>query len=131
MNPPGSKFYSDWAGSSGFIYVIGTSSGSGSISVIPVANPASASEATGLIGMNTSQARAIDADPLGDAYVVSQQDDGTIQLDRLLVGTSTTDGAIVLAASGTYPGVGALPSNNGALVVYTVGSQVWATVHVY
>jgi hypothetical protein len=131
-NPNGSAFFSDWAGSAGLIYAVGTSGGSNDIDVISVADLAVGTSVTGLVEMSTSQARAIDADAFGNAYVASQQDDGTIQVDRMLVNSGEILAADVRNfGTGLMPGIAALPSNNGAIVVYTVGTDVFVTIEVY
>ncbi len=131
-NPPGQAFYSDWTGSNGFLYVVGTF-GDNNIDRIPLSNPSTSEQVTGLPA-NTGQGpfRAIDSDPIGNAYVVSQLDTGSVQLDRMLFGAATINPADARPiAAGTFPGVVALPSNNGALVTYTNGTSVYGTVIVY
>jgi hypothetical protein len=131
-NPPGTDFFSDWAGGNGFLYVVGTGGDSDDIEVIPMENASTTTDIFALPTINTSNARAIDADALGNAYVVSQLDGGQIQLDRLVFGAASIDAVDVRNfGSGTFPGVAALPSNDGAVVVFTVGSQVFVAVEVY
>ncbi|MCB9628284.1 MAG: hypothetical protein H6725_12995 [Sandaracinaceae bacterium] len=131
--PPGSAFFSDWAASNGFLYAVGTN-GDTNVDVIPLSSPGSSMQAEGLPGATgAAPLRAIDADALGNAYVVSQLSSGVIQLDRLVSGASlvaSTD-ARTIAMSGASPGVAALPSNNGAAVVFTSGTSVYAAVQVY
>ncbi len=70
---------------------------------------------------------------LGNAYVVTQLNSGAIQLDRLVsAAPSVLPGdARTIATAGTSPHVAGLPSNNGALVVYTNGTQVLAGLTIY
>jgi hypothetical protein len=130
--PAGTDFFSDWAGGNGFLYVVGTGGDSNDIEVIAMDDPTSSIEVLSLPSVNTSNSRAIDADALGNAYVASQLDDGTIQLDRLVFGASSIDAADVRSFnSGTFPSVASLPSNNGALVVFTRGTDVLVAVEIY
>ncbi|MCE9575637.1 MAG: tandem-95 repeat protein [Deltaproteobacteria bacterium] len=130
--PPGLAYYSDWTASNGVLYAVGTSGGSNLATVIPLSAPATSTTVSGLPVVNASQTRAIDADPLGNAYVVSQLDSGVVQLDRIKVGASAVDAADVRTfGSGAYPGVAALPSSTGAVLVFGSGGQVWAAVEGY
>lgn len=130
--PAGSAFYSDWAGSNGYVYVSGTN-GDDNIDRIPMSSPGTSTQVTGLpSNVGASSVRAIDADAVGNAYVVSQLTTGNIQLDRMLFGASTILAADARSiASGTAPAVAALPSNSGALVAYTSGTAVYGAVVVY
>ncbi|MEZ4404147.1 MAG: tandem-95 repeat protein [Kofleriaceae bacterium] len=132
VSAAGLAYFSDWTASNGNLYVVGTSSPSDNIDVIPLANPGAAYEVPGIANINTSQARAIDADPLGNAYVVSQLDDGTVQLDRMLLGAAAVDAADLRNyGPGTFPGVAALPNSRGAVVVFTRGTEVLVAVEAY
>ncbi|MBU8897776.1 tandem-95 repeat protein [Corallococcus sp. M34] len=131
-SPPGQAFYSDWTGSNGFIYVTGTF-GDDNVDVIPVSAPGTSTQVTGLpTDVGPGPLRTIDADALGNGYIATQRGTGDIQLDRMLVGAT-----LILAADartvgpGTTPAVAALPSNGGALVAYTNGTSVYASVVVY
>ncbi len=64
--------------------------------------------------------RAIDADPVGNAYVVSQLNDDSIQLDRMVhqSGVISAADARLIAATGAAPGVAGLPNSQGAIVVF-------------
>jgi cysteine-rich repeat protein len=133
MNPGGQAFFSDWAGSNGFIYVVGTSNDT-NIEVIPVGDPASSTPVEGLPGTMTSSSRSIDADAIGNAYVASQMDDGSIQIDRMVFSATSILSADArnVDASGTMPGIAALPTNDGALYVFTKnGNEIWVGVTVY
>nr|WP_240359390.1 Ig-like domain-containing protein [Pyxidicoccus trucidator] len=131
-SPPGQAFFSDWTGSNGFIYVTG-SFGDDNVDVIPVSAPGTSTQVPGLpTDVGPGPLRTIDADALGNGYIASQRGTGDIQLDRMLVGA-----AMILAADartvgpGAAPAVAALPSNGGALVAYTNGTSVYASVVVY
>ncbi|ACY14630.1 Ig-like domain-containing protein [Haliangium ochraceum] len=128
--PPGSAFFSDWVGSNGFLYVTG--SGDDNIDVIPLDAPGTSTQVAGLpLIPGPAPVRAIDADALGNAYVVTQLAAG-VQLDRMLVGATAIDAGDARSYDvGTAPAVGALPSNNGALVVYTDGTSVYGAIEVY
>ena len=130
--PPGSAFYSDWAGSNGYIYATGTN-GDNNIDRIPMSSPGTSTQVTGLpSNVAAASVRAIDADAVGNAYVVTQLNTGSIQLDRMVFAASTVSAADARTiASGTAPAVAALPSNNGALVAYTSGTVVYGAVVVY
>ena len=85
---------------------------------------------TGLPANPTVQQRAVSADSAGNAYVVDQLTTGPVVLNRLTSGATTFAVQHTVAATGTDPGVKALP-NNQALVVYTSGTSVYATIHQY
>jgi hypothetical protein len=126
--PPGQAFVSDWIGSNGFLYVVGLNGTD--VDVIPVASPGTSTQVNGL--PNTFGARAIDADALGNAYVITQLDSGNVQLDRMRLGATAIDAADVRPIGvGTVPAVVGLPSNSGALIAYTDGTTVYGAVVVY
>lgn len=50
---------------------------------------------------------------------------------RLAAGATTLDAPRALDATGGSPIVAALPGKSGAAVVYTIGTEVWATVQAY
>ncbi|WP_223750200.1 Ig-like domain-containing protein [Myxococcus sp. XM-1-1-1] len=131
-SPPGQAFFSDWTGSNGFIYVTG-SFGDDNVDVIPVSAPGTSIQVTGLpTDVSPAPVRSIDADALGNGYIVTQRGTGNIQLDRMLVGATLiqpTDARTI--GPGNVPAVAALPSNGGALVAYTNGTSVYASVVVY
>ncbi|WP_141588659.1 Ig-like domain-containing protein [Myxococcus sp. AB056] len=131
-SPPGQAFFSDWTGSNGFIYVTG-SFGDDNVDVIPMSAPGTSTQVLGLpTDIGPAPLRAIDADALGNGYIVSQRGTGDVQLDRMLVGATmilATDARTV--GPGAAPAVAALPSNGGALVAYTNGTSVYASVVVY
>jgi len=126
--PPGQAFNSDWIGSNGFLYVVGIAGTD--VDVIPVASPGTSTQVNGL--PNTFGGRAIDADALGNAYVITQLNDGNVQLDRMRLGATAIDAADVRPiGAGTVPAVVGLPSNTGALIAYTSGTTVYGAVVVY
>ncbi|MBJ6759149.1 tandem-95 repeat protein [Myxococcaceae bacterium JPH2] len=131
-SPPGQAYYSDWTGSNGFIYVTGTF-GDDNVDVIPMSAPGTSTQVPGLpTDIGPGPLRTIDADALGNGYIASQRGTGDIQLDRMLVGATmilATDARTV--GPGASPAVAALPSNGGALVAYTNGTSVYASVVVY
>ncbi|WP_437791791.1 hypothetical protein [Sorangium sp. So ce693] len=77
--------------------------------------------------------RAIDADPVGNAYVVSQLNDDSIQLDRMVYqsGVISAADARLIAPTGAAPGVAGLPNSQGAIVVFRDRSDIYAAVEVY
>ncbi|WP_244226955.1 Ig-like domain-containing protein [Corallococcus aberystwythensis] len=131
-SPPGQAFFSDWTGSNGFIYTTG-SFGDDNVDVIPMSAPGTSTQVPGLpTDVGPGPLRTIDADALGNGYIASQRGTGDIQLDRMLVGASmilATDARTV--GPGAAPAVAALPSNGGALVAYTNGTSIYASVVVY
>ncbi len=126
-SPPGQRFYSDWALANGQIYVVGTSGSDTGVTIIPAAAPFTSSEATGLTSIFASQRRAIAADVAGNAYVVSQMNDNNVQLDVLDFGAPFTHLSAVIGP-GNSPGVAALPTSDGALVIYSSGGKVLITI---
>jgi cysteine-rich repeat protein len=131
-NPPGQAFYSDWAGSRGLLYTTGTFGGT-DIDIIPLSAPGTSTQVNGLPANGGGQFRAIDADPLGNAYVVSLLGAGGIQLDRMVYQSGAILPADVrlISATGSTPGVAGLPNSAGALVVYRNGNDIFAAVEVY
>ncbi|NTX07288.1 tandem-95 repeat protein [Myxococcus sp. CA040A] len=131
-SPPGQAFFSDWTGSNGFIYATGTN-GDNNVDVIPMSAPGTSTQVPGLpTDVTSAPRRTIDSDALGNAYIATQRGTGDIQLDRMLVGATlilATDARTV--GPGAVPAVAALPSNGGALVAYTNGTSVYASVVVY
>ncbi|KFE67308.1 tandem-95 repeat protein [Hyalangium minutum] len=130
--PPGQAFFSDWTGSNSFLYTTGTN-GDDNIDVIPVSAPGTSTQVHGLpTDVGPGPLRSIDADALGNAYVVTQRNTGNIQLDRMLFGASSVAQADARTlGAGSAPAVAALPSNTGALVAYTNGTSVYGAVVVY
>jgi|GEM_PF-5977382 len=131
-SPPGQAFFSDWTGSNGFIYVTGTN-GDNNVDVIPMSAPGTSTQVPGLpTDVGSGSLRTIDADALGNGYIATQRQTGDIQLDRMLVGATLILAADVRTVGpGAVPAVAALPSNGGALVAYTNGTSVYASVVVY
>ncbi|MBM7113514.1 tandem-95 repeat protein [Archangium primigenium] len=130
--PPGQAFYSDWTGSNGFLYAVGTN-GDDNVDVIPVSAPGTSTQVTGLpTDVGATSNRAIDADALGNAYVVTGRNTGDVQLDRMRVGATSISAADARSiGAGTFPAVAALPSNSGAFVAYTNGTSVYGAVVAY
>jgi hypothetical protein len=135
VNPPGQEFYSDWAIGNGSIFAVGVNlSGQGDATrlyLIPSSAPTTSTFVDGLPAVGTAQSRSVAADHAGNAYVASQLDAGGVQLDRLGAGATTFDSVRVLSASGTSPIAAGLPGSEGAAVVFTVGSEVFATIQAY
>jgi cysteine-rich repeat protein len=135
VNPPGQEFYSDWAIGNGRIYVSGTNldtdGDSDSTYVIRTSGLTTSNRVFGLPVMSTAQSRTVAADAAGNGFFASQLDGGGIQLDRLAVDATTFDAPRLLDPAGNSPIVGPLPGNQGAAVVYTVGTSVFATVQTY
>ncbi|WP_437323492.1 EGF domain-containing protein [Sorangium sp. So ce381] len=131
-NPPGQAFYSDWAGSNGLLYTTGTFGGT-DIDIIPLSAPGTSTQVKGLPANGPDPLRAIDADPVGNAYVVSQLNDESIQLDRMVYpsGVISAADARLIAPAGAAPGVAGLPNSQGAIVVFRSRSDIYAAVEVY
>jgi hypothetical protein len=135
VNPPGQEYYSDWAIGNGKIFVSGTNLGSSgdsnSVYVIPSNNPTTSTRIFGLPAISTAQTRTLAADAAGNAFFGSRLDSGGIQLDRLGAGATAFDAPRPIVMSGSAPVVSGLPSNDGAAMVYTAGTEVWATIQAY
>ena|GEM_PF-1929065 len=135
VNPPGQEYYSDWAIGNGRIFTsgidLGGPGGSLGLYVIETSNLTSSTFVAGLPGVGTPQSRSLDADSAGNAFVASQLDGGGVQLDRLTAGGSTFDVPRLLHASATSPIVAPLPGNQGAAVIFTVGTEVYTTIQAY
>jgi cysteine-rich repeat protein len=132
-NPAGSEFYSDWAIGNGKIYCSGTSGGNAALLYV-VASDALGTSTTisGLPIVTAAQTRSLAADASGNAFVASQLDAGAgVQLDRLANGATTFDTARPISATGGSPIVATLPGSQGAALVYTDGTSVYATIQVY
>ena len=85
----------------------------------------------GLPVVTAAQTRALAADAGGNAFVASQLNAGGVQLDRLAYGGSAFDAPRSISATGGSPVPAPLPGNQGAAVVYTDGTSVYATIQVY
>jgi cysteine-rich repeat protein len=135
VNPPGTEYYSDWAIGNGNIFVsgvnLGSSGGAADLYVIPTDALSTSTLVTGLPVVSTAQSRSVSADAAGNAFVASQLNGGGVQLDRLAAGASSFDTPRLIDATGGSPIAAPLPGNGGAAVVYTVGSEVFATVQAY
>jgi hypothetical protein len=123
--PPGIAYYSDWAIGGGQIFVIG-SAGGDVLFRIPTDAPTTSTPVAGFIDSPGMSTRAVAANEAGDAYVVSQSMGG-VALQRLASGAAMADPPRMLATEGTFPGVAAGPGSS-AVVVYTVGQTVYASV---
>jgi len=128
-NPPGSEFFSDWAIGNGNIFVSGASPPA--LFVIPTSNVSTSTFVPGLPAVSTVQTRTVGADDAGNAFVASEVAGGGVQLDRLATGATTFDAPRSIDTAGGSPIVAALPGASGAAVIYTVGTEVWATIQAY
>jgi hypothetical protein len=135
VNPPGAEFFSDWTIGNGNIFVSGTDfflgGNSNLLFVIPANAVSTSSAVDGLPRVSTPQSRSLAADDAGNAFVASQLNGGGVQLDRLAAGATTFDTPRAIDATGGSPIAAALPGHSGAAVVYTVGTEVFATVQAY
>jgi cysteine-rich repeat protein len=136
VNPPGAVFFSDWAIGNGQIFASGGNFffppfNASFLFIIPADAPSTSTFVAGLPEVSTPQTRSLAADDAGNAFVASQLDGGSVQLDRLAAGATTFDAPRAVDATGGSPIVAALPGNLGAAVVYTIGTEVWATVQAY
>jgi cysteine-rich repeat protein len=131
VNPPGFEFFSDWAIGNGQIFVSGTATNSPLLFVIPTSNVSTSTAIAGLPAVSSPQTRSLAADDAGNAFVASQLNVGGVQLDRLAAGATTFDPPRAIDAAGRSPIVAALPGHSGAAVIYTVGTEVWATIQAY
>lgn len=135
VNPPGSEFFSDWAVGHQRIYVSGTRlltpDNSVRLYVIPTDAPSTSTSVDGLPAVSTNQSRSVAADEAGNAFVASQLDGGGVQLDRLAFGATAFDPPRTLDPMGTAPVAAPLPGSRGAVVIYTVGTSIYATVQAY
>ncbi len=126
-NPSGSANYSDWSIGNGIMWVTGTQTYA---TRIPSSAPGTSTSVTGLVSVDP-RGRAVSADKAGNAYIISGQSGTGVTLQRALAAGSSFDAGRLIDASGTWPGVVAGPGNNTAILVYTVGTDVWASVQVY
>jgi hypothetical protein len=136
VNPPGSEFFSDWAIGNGSIFVSGTQlfgpvGNSALLYLIPSSAPSTSTSVAGLPVVSANQTRSVAADDLGNAFVASQLDGGGVQLDRLATGAAAFDASRSIDTVGGSPVAGPLPGGAGAAVVYTKGTEVWATIQAY
>jgi cysteine-rich repeat protein len=135
VNPPGSEFFSDWAIGNGSIFVSGTrntgTDNSTRLFLIPSGAPTTSTSVAGLPSVSASQTRSVAADDLGNSFVASQLNGGGVQLDRLAFGAAGFDTARSIDSVGGSPVAGPLPGGAGAAVVYTKGTEVWATIQAY
>jgi len=126
-NPSGSANYSDWSIGNGIMWVTGTQTYA---TRIPSSAPSTSTSVNGLVTVD-ARARAVSADRAGNAYIASGLSGTGVTLQRALAADDTFDSGRLIDANGTWPGVVAGPGNNTAILVYTVGTDVWATVQVY
>lgn len=131
VNPPGSEFYSDWSIGNGTIFVSGTNDNSALLYLIPSNAPSTSTFVAGLPVVSVRQTRSVAADDLGNAFVASQLNGGGVQLDRLATGAAAFDAPRLIDPAGGSPVAGPLPGGAGAAVVYTKGTEVWATIQAY
>lgn len=132
VNPAGSEFYSDWTIGNGKIYVSGTSGGNAAnVYVISTTDLTTATPVGGLPVVTAAQTRSLAADAAGNAFVASQLNAGGVQLDRLAHGADAFDTPRAISATGGSPVPAPLPGNQGAALIYTDGTAVYATIQVY
>lgn len=130
VTPPGDATSSDWALGGSSIYVSGVEAAN-DLEVIPLADLTTSVNIAGLPTAR-NQERAVSADTFGNGYFATAVPDGRVELDRVLAGSGSVDGARTLDPNGRHPGLIALPTDGGAIVVYTRGgNQVWAATEVY
>ena len=133
--PLGQEFYSDWAIGNGTIFVSGTrvfgADDSTNLYRIATTDTSTSASVSGLPSVSIAQSRSVSADAGGNAFVASQRNSGGVQLDRLAFGAAAFDAPRMLDPAGESPIAGPLPGNQGAAVIYTVGTEVWVTVQVY
>lgn len=134
QTPPGTQFNSSWASGNGQLFVSGTNLGAlGNASSLYVisASDFTSSPIPGLPVITTNDNRTVAADFVGGAYVASELDSGGVQLDRLAAGATALEPPISVSATGSAPGVAALPGGQGAVVVFTEPSTNSVHVGVY
>jgi cysteine-rich repeat protein len=134
VNPPGLEFFSDWATGNGLIFVSGTGffiDNSTLLYLIPSSAPSTSTFVAGLPSVSAAQTRSVAADDLGNAFVASQLNGGGVQLDRLATSAAAFDVPRSIDSAGGSPVAGPLPGGGGAAVVYTKGTEVWATIQAY
>ncbi|ACY18059.1 Ig-like domain-containing protein [Haliangium ochraceum] len=135
ISPPGLSAFMDVAGARGQLYIVGGSFFSSGTEVLAIPMNALHTSRTipGLPPNNIYHARAIAANELGHAYVVTALDDDTIQLDR--VGFQAEEVAADdqrALGEGGFPAVAALPRDDGAVVLFEgEDGGVFATVVLY
>jgi hypothetical protein len=133
--PAGAEYYSDWAIGNGKIFVSGTNlgaaGGAANLYIISTTSVSSSAFVAGLPAVSAAQTRSVAADTAGNAFVASQLNGGGVQLDRLAFGASAFGTPRLLNATGGSPVAAPLPGNQGAAVVFTIGTEVWATIQTY
>jgi hypothetical protein len=130
-NSADTDFYTDWSLGGTNIFEVGDEDRPGALTLFPIANVAAPTVVNGLPTDPTIESRAMSADADGNACVVDElTSNGSIVLSRLASGAAVFTTLRTLATTGTAPGVKALPGNQ-ALVVYTSGTSVYATVQQY
>ena len=132
VNPPGAAFFSDWAIGNGVIFASGITAVPGqSLYLIPSNAPSTSTFVGGLPPSSAPQTRTVAADDLGNAFVATQLGGSGVQLDRLATGAAAFDLPRSIDTVGGSPIAGPLPGGAGAAVVYTKGTEVWATIQAY
>ena len=127
VTPGPAAGYSTWTLGGGNIYVTGEAS---SLYVIPLAAPTTSTFISGFATSATYVDAQVAADSTGNAYVVAQTTANTIAIERVIAGTTAIADTRTVGTGASYPGVVAGP-NNVCVVVYTQGTQVFATVQKY
>jgi hypothetical protein len=127
FDPPGAAYFSDWAMGNGLIYAVGSAPSSDAAFRIAVGADAPLGSTTvgGLAAADGSaMTRAVSADALGNAYVVTQTAQG-VALQRIEAGAASA-GASRQLGPGQFPGV--VAGSGIAAVTYTLGTTVYVTV---
>lgn len=131
--PDHTLLWADWAAANGNIYVTGIESRMYVLSASDLVPVPRLIEGLPIVPMEEpAQPRSIDADNNGNAYIATAMYPG-VRLDRWVSTQEEVKDAdsVNLSDMGGQVSVAALPTNNGALVVYTVFDEVFAAVEVY
>jgi hypothetical protein len=100
---------------------------------IPAANPMTATQITGITSNVNAQEFAVSADPAGNVYasLTDATSSGAIKLLHVVNGTTVVESTrTLLSSGGSAPSVAAGPTNT-ALVVFTHGTDVLASLQSY
>ncbi len=113
--------YTDFSFGGGYVYLVG---GNNTADRIPLATVATGPVVpTALVSVGVSGDRAVSADSAGRGYVAYVGSGITLQ--------RSGETATRVLEPGSYPGVVALPTNNGALVVWSNSGVTRASVQTY
>ncbi len=128
VTPPGQAYYSDWGYAAGKLFAVGSND---EIDIIPTATPTTSTRLRLLPDFGISQdRRTLAVNAIGDAFIVSQLDSGSVVIDRLAAGATALDPQRMLGA-GTSPGVVAASTSSAVIVYSDVQGQVHAAVQSY